>query len=207
MWATVISGGSRSLPSAVVLGAWRYAEQLCRDAAASCIERDHLGNDRLKKLAAYRRQNRLDFALQELGRIERTLFTLDWLESRALRQQCQAGLNKGEARHTLAQAVFVHKQGRLRDPQFENQALKASGLTLVTAAIVYWNTLYMGRAVEHLRASGEPALDELLGHVAPLGWRHISLTGDYLWQDAAAELDQDGYRALNIAGGPAAKVA
>ena len=53
----------------------------------------------LKKLAAYRRQNRLDFALQELGRIERTLFTLDWLESRALRQQCQAGLNKGEARH------------------------------------------------------------------------------------------------------------
>lgn len=161
----------------------------------------------LKKLAAYRRQNRLDFALQELGRIERTLFTLDWLESRALRQQCQAGLNKGEARHTLAQAVFVHKQGRLRDPQFENQALKASGLTLVTAAIVYWNTLYMGRAVEHLRASGEPAPDELLAHVAPLGWRHISLTGDYLWQNAAAELDQDGYRALNIAGGPGAKVA
>ena len=57
----------------------------------------------------------------------------------------------------------------------------------------------MGRAVEHLRASGEPAPDELLAHVAPLGWRHISLTGDYLWQNAAAELDQDGYRALNIA--------
>jgi hypothetical protein len=28
----------------------------------------------LKKLAAYRRQNQLDLALQELGRIERTLF-------------------------------------------------------------------------------------------------------------------------------------
>ena len=56
-------------------------------------------------------------------------------------------------------------------------------------------------------ASGEPAPDELLAHVAPLGWRHISLTGDYLWQNAAAELDQDGYRALNIAGGPGAKVA
>ena len=54
---------------------------------------------------------------------------------------------------------------------------------------------------------GEPAPDELLAHVAPLGWRHISLTGDYLWQNAAAELDQDGYRALNIAGGPGAKVA
>lgn len=161
----------------------------------------------LKKLAAHRRQNRLDFALQEVGRIERTLFTLDWLESRTLRQQCQAGLNKGEARHTLAQAVFVHKQGRLRDPQFENQALRASGLTLVTAAIVYWNTLYMGRVVEHLRACGEPAPNELLAHVAPLGWRHISLTGDYLWQNAATDLDGEAYRMLNLGDDTRAKVA
>src|SRR5271166_5579864 len=35
----------------------------------------------LRKLAAYERQNQLDLALQELGRIERTLFMLDWLES------------------------------------------------------------------------------------------------------------------------------
>ncbi|RWD32089.1 MAG: hypothetical protein EOS22_03600 [Mesorhizobium sp.] len=34
----------------------------------------------LKKLAAYRRQNRLDLAIQEIGRIVRTLFTLDWLD-------------------------------------------------------------------------------------------------------------------------------
>ena len=39
----------------------------------------------LRKLAAYRRQNQLDLALQELGRIERTLFMLDWLESPELR--------------------------------------------------------------------------------------------------------------------------
>jgi hypothetical protein len=54
----------------------------------------------------------------------------------------------------------------------------------VTAAIVYWNTLYMGRdmgrAVEPLRASGHPAPNNLLAHVAPLGWTHISLTGDYV---------------------------
>jgi TnpA family transposase len=40
----------------------------------------------LRKLAAYRRQNQLDLALQELGRIERTLFMLDWLESPELRR-------------------------------------------------------------------------------------------------------------------------
>jgi TnpA family transposase len=47
----------------------------------------------LRKLAAYRRQNQLDLALQELGRIERTLFMLDWLESPELRRRCHAGLN------------------------------------------------------------------------------------------------------------------
>ena len=182
---------------------WEEIVRLAASVRAGAV----LPSVMLKKLAAHRRQNRLDFALQEVGRIERTLFTLDWLESKSLRQQCQAGLNKGEARHTLAQAVFVHKQGRLRDPQFDNQALKASGLTLVTAAIVYWNTLYMGCAVEYLRARGEPAPDELLAHIAPLGWRHISLTGDYLWQNAALDLDREGYRALNLRDEPGARVA
>lgn len=56
----------------------------------------------LRKLSGYKRQNRLDLALAEVGRIERTLFSIDWLESRALLRRCQAGLNKGEARHALA---------------------------------------------------------------------------------------------------------
>ncbi len=45
----------------------------------------------LRKLAAYERQNQLDLALREIGRVERTLFMLDWLESPALRRRCQAG--------------------------------------------------------------------------------------------------------------------
>ena len=98
----------------------------------------------LRKLSGYKQQNRLHLALQEIGRIERTLFTMDWLESPELRRRCQAGLNKGEARHFLAHAIFVHRQGRITDRTFENQSYRASGLNLVIAAIVYWNTVYMG---------------------------------------------------------------
>lgn len=36
----------------------------------------------LKRLGAYPRQNSLALALREIGRIERTLFMLDWLELR-----------------------------------------------------------------------------------------------------------------------------
>src|SRR3546814_3674531 len=79
----------------------------------------------LRKLAAYKRQNRLDFALAELGRIERTLFALDWLEQPDLRRACQAGLNKGEARHTLAAAIYTNRQGRFTDRSIENQEYRA----------------------------------------------------------------------------------
>ena len=54
-------------------------------------------------------------ALGEIGRIERTFFMLDWIENPQLRMECQAGLNKGEARHALARAVFAHSQGRVQD--------------------------------------------------------------------------------------------
>src|SRR3546814_11013524 len=58
----------------------------------------------LKKLSAYRQQNSLAAALREVGRIERTLFTLRWFDDPALRRTVTAELNKGEARNSLARA-------------------------------------------------------------------------------------------------------
>ncbi len=49
-------------------------------------------------------------------------------------------------------------------------------------AINVWNTAYLGRAVDTMRAEGKDIPDELLAHLSPLGWEHIGLTGDYLWR-------------------------
>ena len=76
----------------------------------------------LKKLASYPKQNGLAKALREIGRIERTLFMLDWFRDPALRRRVQAGLNKGEARNALARAVFMHRLGEIRDRKPENQS-------------------------------------------------------------------------------------
>jgi TnpA family transposase len=163
--------------------------------AASIQSGTTLPSAMLKKLAAYKRQNRLDLALGELGRLERTFFTLDWLESPELRRRCHAGLNKSEARHALAQAVFAHKQGRIADRTLESQEHRTSGLNLVIAAIACWNTIYLDRAVDRLRGRGEGVPEHLLPHVSPLGWGHIALTGDYLWDTAVSDLL--GFRPLN----------
>lgn len=113
-----------------------------------------------------------------VGRIERTLHTLDWLRTPSLRRQATAELNKGEARNALARAVCFHCLGRLRDRGAEAQGHRASGLALVTAAIALWNSVYLGRALDALRRRGDAVPDALLGHLTPLGWQHINLTGD-----------------------------
>ena len=141
----------------------------------------------LRRLAAYPRQNALAKSLKEIGRLERTLFMLDWISDPALRRRTNAGLNKGEARNALARAVFFHRLGEIRDRTFENQRYRASGLNLAVAAIILWNTVYLGRAVDELRSRGEIVPDELLAHVAPLGWEHIAFNGDYVWPNDALE--------------------
>ena len=79
--------------------------------------------------------------------------------------------------------MFFHRQEEIRGRTFENQSFRASGLSLITAAIVHWNTIYLDRAAGHLRAQGADADDDLLAHVAPLEWEHIGLTGDYVWTE------------------------
>ena len=89
----------------------------------------------LRQLASYPRQNGIAAALRELGRLERTLFTLDWIEDPALRRTTGQELNKGESRNSLARAVFIHRLGVIRDRTYENQQHRASGLNLLVTAM------------------------------------------------------------------------
>nr|WP_246485631.1 Tn3 family transposase [Aminobacter carboxidus] len=150
----------------------------------------------LKRLAASPNPSQLAKALRELGRLERTLFMIEWYSSPALRRRCQAGLNKGEAAHKLKRAVFFHERGEIRDRSFDSQAFRASGLNLVVSAIVHWNTVYLSRAVEHLRQRGRTIPDNVLKHVSPLGWEHINLTGIYSWGEPRDLVD--GYMPLRL---------
>nr|QUN01901.1 Mobile element protein [Escherichia coli] len=86
-------------------------------------------------------------ALRELGGSS-TLFIWTGCQSVELRRRVHAGLNKGEARNSLAGAVFFNRQKS--GIGLRAAALQASGLTLVTAAIVLWNTVCLERATQGL---------------------------------------------------------
>lgn len=180
--------------TALILEHW---DDLLR-LAASITTRTVAPSVILKRLSASSKSSDLAKALRELGRIERTLFMIEWYSSPALRRRCQAGLNKGEAAHKLKRAVFFHERGEIRDRSYDSQAFRASGLNLVVSAIVYWNTVYLSRATAHLRQQGRNIPDELLKHVSPLSWEHINLTGIYSW-DTEQQMPE-GFRPLRLPG-------
>ena len=94
-----------------------------------------------------------------------------------------------------------NRLGEIRDRSFEQQRYRASGLNLVTAAIVLWNTVYLERATLGLGETGKPVDSELLQYLSPLGWEHINLTGDYVWRQSC-RLEGGKFRPLRLPGKP-----
>jgi len=135
----------------------------------------------LRKFASYPRQHELAVALREIGRVERTLFIIDWLLDADMQRRAQIGLNKGEAHHALKNALRIGRQGEIRDRTSEGQHFRMAGLNLLAAIIIYWNTKHLGQAVAGRRREGLDCSPNLLAHTSPLGWAHILLTGEYRW--------------------------
>ncbi|WFU51535.1 Tn3 family transposase [Sinorhizobium terangae] len=135
----------------------------------------------LAKLSAFPRQNGLALALRDIGRINRSIFLPQWWRNPDMRRNATIGLNKSEAQNTLPRALFFNRLGELRDRTFESQLYRASGLNLLMNAIVYWNALYLEQAFADLNRDGIATPPDVIKHIAPLGWQHISLTGDYIW--------------------------
>jgi hypothetical protein len=62
---------------------------------------------------------------------------------------------------------------------------------------VLWNTVYLERAAQALRDTGRLKDDSLLQFLAPLGWEHINLTGDYVWRQNR-KVDDGQFRPLRV---------
>jgi TnpA family transposase len=126
----------------------------------SCSIRQGLvsGSLMMSKLGSYARKNSLATTLQEMGRIEKTIFILDYISNETLRRRIQRGLNKGEAMNALARAIFFGKQGQFMEREMQDQLQRASALNILINAISVWNTVYLQKATDYLKS--ENGFDE-----------------------------------------------
>jgi hypothetical protein len=107
-----------------------------------------------------------------------------------LRRAVQSQLNKGEYRHRLPRRVFFADQGAFTTGDYEEIMNKASCLSLVCNAILYWNTVKINDIVESLRQHGEETDDETLSHISLLPFRHVVPNGTYFIKDFQRDLGQ-----------------
>ena len=141
----------------------------------------------MRKLASYPKQNQLALAFREMGKLERTIFALNYLLDRTLQRRNLRGLNKGEAIWSAARAIInVGREGEMYDRDFDAQLNRASSTMLLVAMLSAWNTVYLDKIVSTLRAKGEEIPCEYLTHISPLGWQHVNLLGRYEFDLAQA---------------------
>ncbi len=147
---------------------------------AATIRHGHLPASLLvSRLQAAARQNQLTRAIQEYGRIIKTISLLRYLHDEQHRRRIHRQLNKGETLHALRRQLVFANQGELRRRRTEDQDLQGECITLLTNAIITWNTVYTEAAIQYLTQTGTEIPDQHLAHLSPAIHKHINFYGRY----------------------------
>ena len=141
----------------------------------------------LTRLASSAPSDRLAKALTALGQALKSLYLLRYIQDEPLRAQMQLQLNRGERRHQLARRLFFGNQGAFQTGDYEEMMNKATCLSLLSNAVVVWNTVQMSRTIAQLRANGETIADEDLARVSPLALAHVIPNGTYFVRQGQEE--------------------
>lgn len=133
----------------------------------------------IRRLSKGSPSDKLSKAFTQLGRVLKTEYILRYITDSDLRDKVQRQLNKGEHRHQLARWIFFANQGKFQVGDYEEIMNKASCLSLVSNAVLYWNTVKISEIVAQLRKNGEEISDEALSHISLLLHKHVIPMGTY----------------------------
>jgi TnpA family transposase len=123
--------------------------------------------------------DRVAKALTALGRLVKTVYLLRYISDPALRRKVHKQLNRGESRHDLAKWLFFANRGVFRTGDYEEIMNKASCLSLLSNAVLVWNTIEINKMVVSLRASSQTVDESDLALMSPLLRYHVAPNGTY----------------------------
>jgi TnpA family transposase len=153
---------------------WQELMQVALSIQAGTISSPLL----LRRLGSESRKNRLYLAARELGNVVRTVYLLEWIGSRELRQEVTANTNKIESYNGFAKWLsFGGDVIAENEPEEQQKRLRYNDL--IASAVILQNTADMMRALRDMVAEGEKIRADDIEFLSPYPTHNIRRFGRY----------------------------
>lgn len=165
---------------------------------ATIKSRETTASQLFKRLNSYSKHHPLYKALEEFGKITRTIFILHYIDDVELRQAIMRMLNKIESAHRFSKAVaFANNQEFMLGTR-EEQNIAQGCRRLIENAIICWNYLYLSQKILDQRNKDErQKVVDAVRNGSVVSWQHLNLQGEYDFSDDKLK-DSAGLRVSEI---------
>ena len=134
----------------------------------------------LHRLSSCSKKHRLYQALNEFGKIIKTIFLLKYIDDVKLRQAIEKQLNKVESANKFAKAIFFGNNQEFEYVTKEEQDIADSCKRLIENSIICWNYLYLSQKLTDIEDKTEKDRTIfIIKNGSVVFWRHINLYGEY----------------------------
>ena len=134
----------------------------------------------LKRLNSYAKQNPLQKAMKEFGKITRTSFILRYYNDLELRQSIEKLLSHIELMNRFSKAVFFGNNQEFQVATKDEQEKIILCRRLIQNSIVLWNYLYLSNLLTDYKSQDElEELIEVVRNGTAVTWQHINMLGEY----------------------------
>ena len=134
----------------------------------------------LERFGSAARQSTLHRAGTQFGQLWDSVYLCDYAAQPPFRRSVNRILVRGESVHQLERVIHAgpirYDRGRRQD----EKVMISGALTLLTNAVIAYNTWKLHEVLERRKAADHPVpSDEILTHIAPIAFRHINFQGTY----------------------------
>lgn len=131
----------------------------------------------LERLGSAAGGDELHGAADELGKMLRTILLCDFFTKPEFRRELRTLLNRGESVHQLQRAVHHGRVGHHRGRRREELVAISGANTLLTNAIIAWNTMKMQEVADDWEARKHRIEKHWLRRMGPGHFAHINFKG------------------------------